>query len=56
MLSIAACFADNVWFPGALAPSWLALLPPNVEKPKGEFVWHDKTIVDWVTGPMPALD
>jgi len=33
---------------GAAAPSWLALLPPNVEGPKGEYIWHDKQIVDWV--------
>lgn len=41
---------------GAVAPSWLALLPPNVQEPKGLFVWCDKTIVDWVKGPMPPLD
>lgn len=41
---------------GAVAPSWLALLPPNVQEPKGAFVWCDKTIVDWVKGPMPPLD
>ncbi|XP_023215227.1 carbonyl reductase [NADPH] 1-like [Centruroides sculpturatus] len=32
---------------GAEAPVYLALLPPNVEKPRGQFVWNDKTIVDW---------
>lgn len=39
---------------GAVAPTWCALLPPNVEGPKGCYVWCDKTIVDWVNGPMPA--
>ncbi len=39
---------------GAIAPSWLALLPPNVEKPKGGYIWFDKTIVDWVNGPVPS--
>lgn len=39
---------------GAVAPSWLALLPPqNVNNPKGAFVWYDKKIVDWVNGPLP---
>lgn len=37
---------------GAAAPSWLALLPENVEGPKGAYVWHDKQIIDWVNGPM----
>jgi len=39
---------------GALAPCWLALLPPNVDKPKGDFVWHDQQIIDWVNGPTPS--
>lgn len=40
---------------GAVAPAWLALLPPNnPNNPKGEFLWHDKQIVDWVNGPAPA--
>lgn len=39
---------------GAAAPSWLALLPPNAEGPKGAYVWHDKQIIDWVNGPTPA--
>ena len=33
---------------GAVAPSWLALLPPNVDGPKGGYVWYEKQIVDWV--------
>ena len=39
---------------GAVAPSWLALLPANVEGPKGGYVWHDKQIVDVVEGPLPS--
>jgi carbonyl reductase 1 len=39
---------------GAAAPSWLALLPPNVKGPKGGYVWYDKQIVDWVNGPTPT--
>ncbi|KAH7966952.1 hypothetical protein HPB49_020882 [Dermacentor silvarum] len=32
---------------GADAATYLALLPPNVQSPKGEFVWHDRTITPW---------
>ncbi|KAK2705296.1 carbonyl reductase [NADPH] 1-like [Artemia franciscana] len=39
---------------GAQAPSWLALLPENVEKPKGDYVWHDCQIFDWLNGPIPG--
>jgi len=39
---------------GAVAAAWLALLPKNVETPRGGYVWHDKTIVDWVNGPLPS--
>ena len=41
-------------FTGAMAPSWLALLPENVEEPKGAYVWFDKRIIDWVNGPTPS--
>ncbi len=40
---------------GAIAPTWLALLPENVKTPPCGFIWHDKTIVDWVNGPLPYL-
>ena len=36
------------------APCWLALLPPNVQGPKGDYVWHTRQIVDWVNGPLPS--
>lgn len=40
---------------GAVAPSWLAVLPANNAKnPKGAYVWYNKTIVDWVNGPTPS--
>jgi len=39
---------------GAAAATWLALLPPNTTSPKGDYIWHDKTIVDWVNGPAPS--
>jgi len=40
---------------GAVAPSWLALLPANIEGPKGAYVWFDKQIVDVVEGPLPSI-
>ncbi|XP_054264351.1 carbonyl reductase [NADPH] 3-like [Macrosteles quadrilineatus] len=33
---------------GAEAPTYLALLPPDVKEPRGQFVWKDKTVVSWV--------
>jgi len=38
---------------GAEAAVWLAQLPPNVETPRGQYVWTNKAIVDWVNGPTP---
>jgi len=35
---------------GAIATTWLALLPKNVEGPKGAFVWRTKEEVDWWMG------
>ncbi|XP_075537402.1 carbonyl reductase [NADPH] 1-like isoform X2 [Dermacentor variabilis] len=32
---------------GADAPTYLALLPPNIKSPKGEFVWNDRTVTPW---------
>jgi len=39
---------------GAIAPVWLALLPSNVESPRGAYVWKNKELVDWVSGPVPS--
>ncbi len=39
---------------GSEAIVWAALLPPNVKEPRGGYIWHDKTIVDWVNGPTPS--
>ncbi|KAG8327978.1 hypothetical protein J6590_006154 [Homalodisca vitripennis] len=33
---------------GADAPTYLALLPPNVSQPRGQYVWKDRTIVSWI--------
>lgn len=45
----------NFFVTGAAAPSWLALLPPNIDAPKGAYIWHDKRVIDWVEGPMPSV-
>ena len=39
---------------GAVAPTWLALLPENVEEPRGGYVWYKKELVDWIHGPLPG--
>jgi len=39
---------------GSVASVYLALLPPNITSPRGDFIWHDKTLVDWVNGPTPS--
>ncbi|XP_012254714.1 carbonyl reductase [NADPH] 1-like [Athalia rosae] len=38
---------------GAEAPIYLALLPKDTQI-KGKYVWHDKTLVDWVKDELPA--
>jgi carbonyl reductase 1 len=40
---------------GAEAPLYLALLPPDVKSPRGCFVWRNKAVVNWVSGPTPEL-
>ncbi|XP_047113995.1 carbonyl reductase [NADPH] 1-like [Schistocerca piceifrons] len=39
---------------GADAPVYLALLPPGVSSPRGEYIWCDRQVVNWFKGPMPA--
>jgi len=33
---------------GAVSSVYCALLPPNVESPRGQFIWFDKTITAWL--------
>ena len=40
---------------GAVCPSYLALIPPNVSEPKGAYLWSKKQIIDWVEGPTPGI-
>ena len=44
----------SVIFRGVEAVEYAALLPPDTGV-RGEYLWHDKTAVDWVHGPIPAL-
>lgn len=45
---------SEVIFRGVEAVVYAALLPPDTGV-RGEYLWHDKTLVDWVDGPIPAL-
>ena len=47
-------FIQNRIFRAVEAVVFTALLPLDT-KIHGEYIWHDKTIVDWITGPLPAL-
>nr|XP_024219471.1 carbonyl reductase [NADPH] 3-like [Halyomorpha halys] len=40
---------------GSDAVTFAALLPAGTTSPKGDFIWHDRQIIDWVNGPTPAL-
>uniref|UniRef100_A0A0A9W0V9 carbonyl reductase (NADPH) n=1 Tax=Lygus hesperus TaxID=30085 RepID=A0A0A9W0V9_LYGHE len=40
---------------GAEAPTYAALLPENCSSPKGDMIWHNKEIIDWVNGPLPSV-
>ncbi|XP_069191082.1 carbonyl reductase [NADPH] 1 isoform X2 [Procambarus clarkii] len=40
---------------GAVCPSYLALLPPNIKEPQGAYLWYNKQVVDWVNGPTPSF-
>lgn len=33
---------------GATAPVYCALLPADVKSPRGQFIWHDQTVVAWL--------
>ncbi|XP_076046157.1 carbonyl reductase [NADPH] 3-like isoform X2 [Oratosquilla oratoria] len=39
---------------GAVCPSYLALLPNDVEELRGAYLWSKKEVVDWVNGPTPG--
>lgn len=39
---------------GTDAITYAALLPAGTTSPKGDFIWHDRQIIDWVNGPTPA--
>jgi len=39
---------------GAESAVFAALLPPNTEV-RGDFLWHDCQVLDWVKGPLPAF-
>jgi len=34
---------------GAVSSVYAALLPPGTTKPRGDFIWQDKRIMDWET-------
>jgi len=39
---------------GCVSSVYLALLPAGASSPRGDFIWHDTTAVDWVNGPLPS--
>jgi len=39
---------------GAESAVFAALLPPGTSV-RGDYIWHDCTIVDWVEGPLPSI-
>ena len=38
---------------GAMSSIYAALLPPGTDI-KGQYIWRDCTLVDWVNGPLPS--
>ncbi|KAF6203683.1 hypothetical protein GE061_002016 [Apolygus lucorum] len=40
---------------GAVSSTYAALLPENCTSPKGDMIWHNKEIIDWVNGPLPSV-
>jgi len=39
---------------GCMSAVYAALLPPGTEV-RGEYIWHDCSLVDWVSGPLPPI-
>ena len=39
---------------GAESSVFAALLPPRTEV-RGDYIWHDCQVLDWVNGPLPAF-
>ena len=39
---------------GAKSSIYCALLPPETSI-RGQYIWHDCQVVDWVNGPKPAV-
>lgn len=39
---------------GAQSTLYAALLPPKTDV-RGEYLWHDSRVVDWINGPLPAM-
>lgn len=38
---------------GAKSSIYAALLPPGTDI-KGQYIWKDCAIIDWVNGPLPS--
>uniref|UniRef100_A0A8D8LDN9 carbonyl reductase (NADPH) n=1 Tax=Cacopsylla melanoneura TaxID=428564 RepID=A0A8D8LDN9_9HEMI len=38
---------------GARSAVYCALLPPNVQSPRGQFVWDDCQVIDWTSAQRP---
>ena len=45
---------DVSFFRGAEAVVYAALLPPDTGV-RENIIWHDKTFVEWLNEPYPAL-
>ena len=52
-LAVTEPSAEFVMFRGAESTVFAALLPPRTEI-RGDFIWHDCQVLDWVKGPLPA--
>jgi len=38
---------------GCVALVFGAMIPKGAAGPRGQFIWHDTSVVDWVQGPLP---